>query len=61
LSVGQRDKKVDIMSILVSTNELFSKYFCEALAKKVSDFISRPKVRNLAKHDYFRAANIRRD
>jgi hypothetical protein len=34
LSVGQRDK-VDIMSIdVVSTNELFSKYFCEALAKK---------------------------
>jgi hypothetical protein len=33
--VGQRDKKVDIMSIdVVSTNELFSKYFCEALAKK---------------------------
>jgi hypothetical protein len=44
LSVGQRDKKVDIMSIDVfSTNELFSKYFCEALAKKVSDFYIETK------------------
>jgi hypothetical protein len=44
LSVGQRDKKVDIMSIdVVSTNELFSKYFCEALAKKVSDFYIETK------------------
>ena len=44
LSVGQRDKKVDIMSIdVVSTNELFSKYFCEALAKKVSDFYVETK------------------
>lgn len=39
LSVGQKDKKMSIISIDVnSTNELFSKYFCEALAKKVSDF-----------------------
>jgi hypothetical protein len=44
LSVGQRDRKVDIMSIdVVSTNELFSKYFCEALAKKVSDFYVETK------------------
>ncbi|AWG21421.1 lipopolysaccharide biosynthesis protein [Flavobacterium faecale] len=39
LSVGQRDKKIDIISIdVVSENELFAKYFAEALAKKVSDF-----------------------
>ena len=39
LSVGQRDKKIAIISIDVSsTNELFAKYFCEALAKEVSDF-----------------------
>jgi hypothetical protein len=39
LSVAQRDKKIAIISIDVnSTNELFSKYFCEALAKEVSDF-----------------------
>jgi hypothetical protein len=39
LFVGQRDKKAAILTIdVVSSNELFSKYFCEALAKKVSDF-----------------------
>lgn len=39
LSVGQKDKKISIINIdVVSTNELFSKYFCEALAKEVSDF-----------------------
>lgn len=39
LSVVQKDKKVSIINIDVSsTNELFSKYFCEALAKQVSDF-----------------------
>lgn len=39
LSVGQKDKKIAIMSIDVSsTNELFSKYFCEALAKQVGTF-----------------------
>lgn len=39
LSVGQRDKKIAIINIdVVSSNELFSKYFCEALAKQVSDF-----------------------
>lgn len=44
LSVGQKDKKVDIISIdVASTNELFSKYFCEALAKKVSDFYIETK------------------
>ena len=39
LTVGQKDKKVSIISIDVSsTNELFSKFFCEALAKEVGDF-----------------------
>ncbi|KFF05228.1 Wzz/FepE/Etk N-terminal domain-containing protein [Flavobacterium reichenbachii] len=39
LSVAQKDKKVSIISIdVLSTNELFAKYFCEALARQVSDF-----------------------
>lgn len=39
LSVGQKDKKISIISIDVSsTNELFAKYFCEALAKQVGNF-----------------------
>lgn len=39
LSVAQKDKKISIVNIDVSSsNELFSKYFCEALAKQVSDF-----------------------
>jgi hypothetical protein len=44
LAVGQRDKKVAIVSIdVVSNNELFSKYFCEALVKEVSDFYIETK------------------
>jgi Chain length determinant protein len=39
LTVAQKDKKIDITTIEVaSTNELFSKYFTEALASQVSDF-----------------------
>ncbi|WP_413999318.1 Wzz/FepE/Etk N-terminal domain-containing protein [Flavobacterium sp. W1B] len=39
LTVGQKDKKIAIISIDVnSTNELFAKYFTEALVKNVSDF-----------------------
>lgn len=39
LSVAQKDKKISIITIdVMSKNELFSKYFCEALAKQVSDF-----------------------
>ncbi|RVT75839.1 lipopolysaccharide biosynthesis protein [Flavobacterium sufflavum] len=39
LSVAQKDKKIAIINIdVASENELFSKYFCEALAKEVSDF-----------------------
>ena len=37
--VGMKDKKTDIVSIdLSSTNELFAKYFIEALANEVSKF-----------------------
>ncbi|MCR4030905.1 MULTISPECIES: Wzz/FepE/Etk N-terminal domain-containing protein [Flavobacterium] len=44
LSVGQRDKKVAITSIDVSSNnELFSAYFCEALAKQVGEFYIETK------------------
>lgn len=44
LSVGQKDKKVAIVSIdVTSTNELFSKYFAEALVEEVSDFYIETK------------------
>jgi uncharacterized protein involved in exopolysaccharide biosynthesis len=44
LEVGQKDKKVDIISIEVSsTNELFAKYFTEALAKQVGNFYIETK------------------
>lgn len=44
LVVGQKDKKIEIISIDVfSTNELFSKYFCEALAKQVGAFYVETK------------------
>lgn len=46
LAVGQKDKKVDIISIDVSsTDELFSKYFCDALAKEVGDFYVATKTK----------------
>ncbi|RYJ50850.1 lipopolysaccharide biosynthesis protein [Flavobacterium petrolei] len=39
LVIGQKDKKISIITIEVSSsNELFSKYFTEALVKEVSDF-----------------------
>jgi hypothetical protein len=39
LLVGQKDKKIAIITIdMSSTNELFAKIFCEALVKEVSDF-----------------------
>lgn len=39
LVVGLKDKKVSIITMEVSsTDELFSKYFCEALAKQVGKF-----------------------
>lgn len=44
LSVAQKDKKISIINIdVASENELFSKYFCEALAKQVSDFYVETK------------------
>jgi hypothetical protein len=44
LSVDQKDKKIAIVTIdLASTNELFSKYFTEALVKQVSDFYIETK------------------
>ena len=46
LTVDQKDKKVSIINIdMASTNELFAKYFCEALAKQVSDFYVTSKSR----------------
>lgn len=44
LEVGQKDKKISIITIdMSSANELFAKYFCEALAKEVSDFYVETK------------------
>jgi hypothetical protein len=46
LSVAQKDKKIDIISIdVATTNELFSKYFCDALAKEVGDFYVATKTK----------------
>lgn len=46
LTVGQKSPKVSIISIDVNTgNELFSKYFAEALAKEVSDFYVETKIK----------------
>lgn len=44
LVVGQKDKKLSIVSIDVSSNdELFAKYLCEALAMQVSKFYVETK------------------
>lgn len=44
LKVSQKDKKIAIISIDVSSdNELFAKYFCEALAKQVGKFYVETK------------------
>jgi hypothetical protein len=46
LSVGQKDKKVSIISIDVSSNnELFAKYFCDALARQVGEFYVATKTK----------------
>lgn len=43
-SVAQKDKKVSVISMDVSsTNELFSLFFCEALAKQVGKFYIETK------------------
>ncbi|MFM2392095.1 MAG: hypothetical protein RLZZ546_72, partial [Bacteroidota bacterium] len=44
LVIYQKDKKVTIISVVVTTNdELFSKLFCEILAKQVSEFYVETK------------------
>lgn len=44
LTVGQKDKKIAIITIdMNSTNEFFAKYFTEALVKNVSDFYIETK------------------
>ncbi|WP_306801552.1 MULTISPECIES: Wzz/FepE/Etk N-terminal domain-containing protein [Flavobacterium] len=44
LAVGQKDKKISIVNIDVSSgNELFAKYFCENLARKVGEFYIETK------------------
>jgi len=44
LTIAQKDKKVSIISIEVKTeNELFSKLFCEQLAKETSEFYIETK------------------
>jgi hypothetical protein len=46
LSLDKLDKKLSIISLKVSsTNELFSKYFAEVLAKVVSDFYVQTKTK----------------
>lgn len=44
LIVDQKDKKISIITMEVSsTNELFAKYFCENLARKVGEFYIETK------------------
>lgn len=44
LAVAQKDKKISIISIdVTSNNELFAKFFCEALAKQVGEFYVETK------------------
>ncbi|KRD63904.1 lipopolysaccharide biosynthesis protein [Flavobacterium sp. Root935] len=44
LVVGQKDKKISIITVDVSSkNELFAKYFCEELAKQVGKFYVETK------------------
>lgn len=51
LSVDKQDKKAGIISLRVnSENELFSKYFTEALAKEVSNFYIETKTKRAAEN-----------
>nr|WP_299354359.1 Wzz/FepE/Etk N-terminal domain-containing protein [Mucilaginibacter sp.] len=51
LTVDKLDKKLSIISLKVnSTNELFSKYFTEVLAKVVSDFYVQTKTEKSTKN-----------
>ncbi|CAA9200637.1 Wzz/FepE/Etk N-terminal domain-containing protein [Flavobacterium collinsii] len=44
LSVAQKDKKISIITMdVTSTSELFSKFFCEALTKEVGKFYVETK------------------
>ena len=44
LNISQKDKKVTFLSIeVISENEIFSKTFCESLAKETSDFYIETK------------------
>lgn len=44
LTVAQKDKKISIINIEVSSaDELFAKFFCEALAKEVGEFYVETK------------------
>lgn len=46
LSVAQKDKKISIISMDVSSNnELFAKYFCEGLARQVGQFYVETKTK----------------
>jgi hypothetical protein len=51
LTVDKLDKKLSIITLSVkSTNELFSKYFTEVLAKVVSDFYVQTKTEKATKN-----------
>lgn len=51
LSVAQKDKKISIISMDVSSNdELFSLYFCEALARQVGEFYVETKSKKARKN-----------
>ena len=44
INIKQKDKKVSIVSIeIITTNEIFSKLFCELLAKQTSDYYIKIK------------------
>ncbi len=46
LTVGQKDKKIDIISVDFSfTDELFAKSFCESLARQVGEFYITTKTK----------------
>ena len=51
LFVGKSDKKTNIISVRVNSgNELFSKYFAEALVKEVSDFYVETKTKKTSRY-----------
>jgi len=53
LTVGQKDKKIDIISMdFSSNNELFSVYFCENLARQVGQFYVATKTKKARANMY---------